>query len=109
MDRENKAVKEWQEKWSFIADYDPKVSSSPTHLLAPSAFSHAVGFLKGNLKEKKKMPERVNMYSDKLPSSCGHQYGHRIYTQEAQQITAMESSLAQNYRKRRNNDLICYD
>ena len=25
VDRENKAVKEWQEKWSFMADYDPKV------------------------------------------------------------------------------------
>lgn len=38
VDRENKAVKEWQEKWSFMADYDPKVSSSSLdHSLLPSS------------------------------------------------------------------------
>lgn len=24
-DRENKCAIDWQEKWSFLADYDPKV------------------------------------------------------------------------------------
>ena len=25
VDRENKAAVEWQDRWSFLADYDPKV------------------------------------------------------------------------------------
>jgi hypothetical protein len=61
------------------------------------------------LKEKEKFPDRVNMFSDKMPSSFGHVYGHRLQTGEAKQISTMEHALSCGNRKRRNKDLICYD
>ncbi|CAF0709036.1 unnamed protein product [Brachionus calyciflorus] len=86
IEKEGKSLQEWEEKWSYLAEYDPK----------------------GNIKEREKLPEKVNMFSEKLPSSCGHEYGHRLESGEAKLITTMESNLSTNYKKRRNNALICY-
>ena len=55
------------------------------------------------------MPEKVSLFSDKMPSSCGQIYGHRLQTEEAKQMAIMEQNLSANYRKRRSKDLICYD
>ena len=49
------------------------------------------------------------MFSDKMPSSFGHVYGHRLQTGEAKLISTMEQALSRGNRKRRNNELICYD
>ena len=49
------------------------------------------------------------MFLDKMPSSFGHVYGHRLQTGEAKLISTMEQALSRGNRKRRNNELICYD
>ena len=87
VEREQKSVKEWEDKWHFLAEYDQR----------------------GNLKEPKKLPDRVNMFSENLPSSCGHQYGFRLNTDEGKGIVSIEKALCKTYGKRRNKDLICYD
>ncbi|RNA11257.1 hypothetical protein BpHYR1_005917 [Brachionus plicatilis] len=86
IEKEGKSLQEWEEKWSYLADYDQK----------------------GNIKEREKLPERVNMFSEKSPSSGGHEYGHRLDSEEAKLITTMESNLSTSFKKKRNNALICY-
>lgn len=48
------------------------------------------------------------MFSENIPSSCGHEYGHRLESEEAKIISTMESNLSTNFKKKRNNALICY-
>lgn len=87
VEKESKSIKEWEDKWSFLAEYDQK----------------------GNVKEKEKLPERATVFSDKLPSTCGQVYGHRLETEEGKLITTMDSALSMGHKRRRNNALICYD
>ena len=49
------------------------------------------------------------MFSETLPSSCGHQYGSRLNTEIGAQMTIMQNSFNVAHKKRKNNDLICYD
>ena len=58
---------------------------------------------------KEPIPEKVSVFSDKLSSSCGHSIGHRLNTEEAKQIADIENAISRTYKRRRNNDLICYD
>ncbi len=66
-------------------------------------------FEKGNVKVKEPLPSKVNMFSETMPSSSGHAYGNRLNSNEAQKIVSMEKAISTSYRKRRNNELICYD
>ena len=49
------------------------------------------------------------MFSEVLPSSSGHAYGNSLNTKEAHSIKNLENDIAFSFRKRKNNDLICYD
>jgi hypothetical protein len=55
------------------------------------------------------MPERVNMFSESMPSSWGHEYGSRLGTELGTQMTIMQNSFNLEHKKRKVNDLICYD
>jgi hypothetical protein len=61
------------------------------------------------VKEKQKLPEKVNMFSDIMPSTAGHVYGNRLNTSEALTISQMEKAISGSFRKRKNNELVCYD
>lgn len=61
------------------------------------------------MKPKKELPDRVNMYSEDIPNTCGHEYGSRLGTDIGVQMTVMQNSFNIGHKKRRNNDLICYD
>lgn len=87
IEKEGKAILEWNEKWGFLADYD----------------------MKGEIKEQKELPEKISVYSDSVPSSSGQTYGHRLETDVAKQMADMQKALSSTYRRQKNNALICYD
>jgi len=86
VDRENKSMQEWQTKWSFLAEYDPK----------------------GNPKVKEPLPTKLAFFSDKLPSCSGHTYGYLLNTPAAKQMESMQRALAVTTKRRKNVDLINY-
>ncbi len=65
--------------------------------------------LKGNVKVKEPMPEKISLFSDTMPVTCGKAYGHRLNTEAAKQMEEMQKMLSNPYRRRKNNALICYD
>jgi hypothetical protein len=49
------------------------------------------------------------MFSENLPQSNGHLYGHGLETSEGKQIVDIQKALSKSYSKRKSKDLIAYD
>jgi hypothetical protein len=49
------------------------------------------------------------MFSETVPNTCGQVYGSRVGTDIGLQMASMQSALSVTFKKRRNNDLVCYD
>lgn len=64
---------------------------------------------KGNLKEKVELPDRVNMFSEKFPNSCGHMYGYRLGKDDSKTITNLENQFSTNFKKQKNEAFVAYD
>lgn len=82
---EGKMARKWDENWGFLKDYDPK----------------------GRLKPKKELPEKVSVYSDTVPNTTSHQFGHRVKSAPARTMQKFERLT--NYRMKSNKELLCYD
>ncbi|KAL9961385.1 hypothetical protein ACROYT_G030309 [Oculina patagonica] len=82
---EGKMTRKWEENWGFLKDYDPK----------------------GRLKPKQELPEKVSVYSDKVPNTTSRQFGNRVKSAPARTMQKFERLT--NYRVRTNKELMCYD
>jgi len=82
---EGKMTRKWEENWGFLKDYDPK----------------------GRLKPEKELPEKVSVYSEKVPNTTSRQFGHRAKSAPARTMQKFERLT--NYRVKTNKELLCYD
>ncbi len=101
---EEKGRKDWDENWAFLADYDQKVNSHCFIYFFLTKCSTKNMLNKGNLKEKKVLPERVNMYTETIPSSCGHDYGFRLNTNTGLHMQNLQNKFNAEHKLRRNED-----
>lgn len=82
---EGKMTRKWEENWGFLKDYDPK----------------------GRLKPKQELPEKVSVFSDKVPNTTSHQFGHRVKSAPARTMQKFEQLIS--YRTKTHKELMCYD
>lgn len=61
----------------------------------------------GRLKPKQELPEKVSVYSDKVPNTTSRQFGHRVKSAPARTMQKFERLM--NYRVKSNKELMCYD
>ena len=64
-------------------------------------------FLKGRLKPKQELPEKVSVFSDKVPNTTSHQFGHRVKSAPARTMQKFEQLIS--YRTKTHKELMCYD
>jgi len=84
---EKHGVKEWQENWGFLADYDPK----------------------GRPKSPEELPEKVSAFSEDVPNTNAGNFGSRLNTDIGQNIQSLEFQFnSHNRKKKMGSDLICY-
>ena len=74
-----------EENWGFLKDYD----------------------LKGRFKPPKELPDKVSVFSDKVPNTTSRQFGHRVKSAPARTMQKFERLT--NYRVKTNKELLCYD
>ncbi|XP_041044794.1 uncharacterized protein C2orf50 homolog [Carcharodon carcharias] len=78
-------LKEWENKWSFLKDYDAK----------------------GRLKVQDPLPDYIPQFSDKVPSTTNQTFGSRIDSQLGQALIRMDYWLQRENRKKKlDNELI---
>lgn len=65
-------------------------------------------FVKGEIKVKEPLPEKISVYSENVPASSGQTYGHRLNTETAKQMEIMQAALSSTYRRQKNSALIHY-
>ncbi|CAH3155659.1 unnamed protein product [Porites lobata] len=82
---EGKMARKWEENWGFLKDYDPK----------------------GRFKPPKELPDKVSVFSDKVPNTTSQQFGHRVKSAPARTMQKFERLT--NYRVKTNKELLCYD
>ncbi|GCB75895.1 hypothetical protein scyTo_0020414 [Scyliorhinus torazame] len=78
-------LKEWENNWSFLKDYDAK----------------------GRLKIQEPLPEYVSQFSDQVPNTTNQTFGSRIDSELGQALIRMDYRLQKENRKTKlDNDLI---
>lgn len=82
---EGKMARKWEENWGFLKDYDPK----------------------GRFKPPKELPDKVSVFSDKVPNTTSQQFGHRVKSAPGRTMQKFERLT--NYRVKTNKELLCYD
>uniref|UniRef100_UPI00398F190F uncharacterized protein C2orf50 homolog n=1 Tax=Pristiophorus japonicus TaxID=55135 RepID=UPI00398F190F len=85
MRAEWQGVKQWENKWSFLKDYDAK----------------------GRLKVQEPLPEYVPLFSNKVPNTSNQRFGSRIDSQLGQALIRMDYQIQKENRKKKlDNELI---
>lgn len=84
---ERRCLKNWEDDWGFLTDYDAK----------------------GNIKEKEELPEKSNMFSDNIPNTNSGNYGNRVNTETGKTMQSLEFKFfAEGRRKKLPKEMICY-
>ncbi|XP_067839844.1 uncharacterized protein C2orf50 homolog [Heptranchias perlo] len=82
MRAEWRGVKQWENNWSFLKDYDAK----------------------GRLKVREPLPEYVPLFSDKVPNTTNQTFGSRIDSHLGQALIRMDYQLQKENRKKKLDD-----
>ncbi|KAK3759082.1 hypothetical protein RRG08_010696 [Elysia crispata] len=84
---ERRCLKNWQEDWGFLTDFDPK----------------------GNIKDKEELPEKSNMFSDNIPNTNSGNYGNRVSSEPGKTMQSLEFKFfSEGRRKKLPKEMICY-
>jgi len=84
---ERRCLKNWEDSWGFLTDYDAK----------------------GNVIEKEELPDKSVMFSDAIPNTNSGNYGSRLGTEPAKQMQGLEYKFFSEGRRRKlPDDMICY-
>ncbi|GFO40406.1 hypothetical protein PoB_006691100 [Plakobranchus ocellatus] len=84
---ERRCLKNWEEDWGFLTDYDAK----------------------GNIKEKEELPEKSNMFSDSIPNTNSGNYGNRLVSDAGKTMQSLEFKFfSEGRRKKLPKEMICY-
>ena len=62
---------------------------------------------KGRPKPKEELPDKVSVFSEKVPNTTNQNFGRRVQSAPARTMQRFERLT--NYRTKRNKELICYD
>ncbi|CAH1776078.1 unnamed protein product [Owenia fusiformis] len=89
VNKEKKGVKEWEENWGFMTEFDPK----------------------GRPKSAKEEPTNKSQFSEDInvPNTNSGNYGNRLNTEVGQTMQNMEFQFNSGSRKKKmGSDMICY-
>ncbi|KAK3088595.1 hypothetical protein FSP39_021111 [Pinctada imbricata] len=87
VDKEGRCLKNWEESWGFLTEYDAK----------------------GNKKEREELPENTTVFSDTVPNTNSGNYGNRVTSEVGITMQKLENQFFGGQRKRKlGNDLVCY-
>ncbi|XP_072134660.1 uncharacterized protein C2orf50 homolog [Mobula birostris] len=84
---ERQGVQQWENKWSFLKDYDAK----------------------GALKIREPLPEYVPVFSNKIPNTTNQTFGSRMDSRLGQALVRMDYQLQiDNRKKKLDSELVPY-
>lgn len=85
--KEKMCLKNWEENWGFLTEFDEK----------------------GNQRPPEELPEKVDLFSGNVPCTNSGNYGARVNTDVGQTMQKLEFNFfGKQRRKKLGNDLVCY-
>ncbi|XP_078333902.1 ciliary microtubule inner protein 5-like isoform X4 [Crassostrea virginica] len=85
--KEGMCLKNWEENWGFLTEFDSK----------------------GNQKPKEELPEGVNMYSNAVPNTNSGNYGNKVKSELGVKMQKLEHQFFGGQRKRKlGSEMVCY-
>lgn len=84
---ERRCLKNWEENWGFLADFDAQ----------------------GKPKDPEPLPEKCSRFSENVPNTNSGNYGNRVKTDLGTAMAKMEYQFySGGRRKKMGKDMICY-
>ncbi|XP_041361584.1 uncharacterized protein C2orf50-like isoform X2 [Gigantopelta aegis] len=84
---EKRCLKNWDEQWGFLTEFDAK----------------------GEHKEKEELPDRCVMFSDNVPNTNSGNYGSRLTTEPGLSMQNLEFQFFSGHKRRKmDTGFVCY-
>ncbi|XP_048730268.1 uncharacterized protein C2orf50-like isoform X2 [Ostrea edulis] len=93
--KEGMCLKNWDENWGFLTEFDSK--------------GNKAGFYLGNPKPREELPENVTVFSNAVPNTNSGNYGNKVTSEIGVKMQKLEHQFFGGQRKRKlGSEMICY-